>query len=146
MLISFYIIIAISSIGATRRYLHKNEYTDYRLLASSPYAPTVSILAPAYNEGPNIVENVRSLLSLYYNHLELVVINDGSKDDSLQRLIDAYGLEKVDFFCEQPHSCSKRCGAYTKRGTLPTGKLVADKVNGKQSGCAGNVGINIRQP
>src|SRR5687768_3349325 len=97
-LICFYIFIGINSINETREYLNKNEVTDYRLLAASPHAPTVSILAPAYNEGATIVENVRSLLSLYYNKLELVVINDGSKDDSLEKLINAYQLEKVDFY------------------------------------------------
>ncbi len=142
VLISFYIIIAISSIGATRRYLHKNEYTDYRLLASSPYAPTVSILAPAYNEGPNIVENVRSLLSLYYNHLELVVINDGSKDDSLQRLIDAYGLEKVDFFVNSRIPTKEVRGVYKTRHPAYRKLVVVDKVNGGKADAL-NVGINI---
>src|SRR5687768_5252018 len=98
MLLLSYLLIGIFSIGATQRYLRENEFTDYRLLVSSPHDPSVSILAPAYNEGATIIENVRSLLSIYYNHLEVIIINDGSKDDSLQKLIDAYQLEKIDFF------------------------------------------------
>jgi cellulose synthase/poly-beta-1,6-N-acetylglucosamine synthase-like glycosyltransferase len=73
------------SISETRSYLHKNSFTDYRLLASSTETPSMSILAPAYNEGANIIENVRSLLSLHYNNLEVIIINDGSKDDSLEK-------------------------------------------------------------
>jgi len=74
-----YVLIGAFSIGETRTYLNKNSFTDYRVLASSTEAPSMSILAPAYNEATSIVENVRSLLSLHYNNLEVIIINDGSK-------------------------------------------------------------------
>jgi len=141
-LVVFYIFIGMNSIAAVRRYLHKNDFTDYRLLASSSYAPSVSILAPAYNEGPNIVENVRSLLSLYYNKLELVVINDGSKDDSLQRLIDAYGLEKVDFFVNSRIPTKTVRGVYKTKHPAYNKLVVVDKENGGKADAL-NVGINI---
>lgn len=141
-LIIFYIFIGLNSIGETREYLHKNEFTDYRLLASSPHAPTVSILAPAYNEGATIVENVRSLLSLYYNKLELVVINDGSKDDSLQKLIDAYKLEKVDFFVNYSIPTQQVRAVYKTSHPAYNKLVVVDKVNGGKADAL-NVGINI---
>lgn len=94
-LLSFYVFIGIYSIGETRRYLRKNSFTDYTLLASSDHTPGISIVAPAYNEGTTIIQNVRSLLSIYYPQVELIIVNDGSKDDSLQKLIEAYQLEKV---------------------------------------------------
>lgn len=141
-LIIFYIFIGLNSIGETREYLHKNDFTDYRLLASSPHAPTVSILAPAYNEGATIVENVRSLLSLYYNKLELVVINDGSKDDSLQKLIDAYKLEKVDFFVNYSIPTQEVKAVYKTSHPAYNKLVVVDKVNGGKADAL-NVGINI---
>ncbi|HJU45829.1 MAG TPA: hypothetical protein VJ647_03550, partial [Chitinophagaceae bacterium] len=49
VLLFFYLGIAFLSIGETRNYMRKNSFTDYRLLASSPHAPSVSIIAPAYN-------------------------------------------------------------------------------------------------
>lgn len=79
--------------------MRKSSFTDYAVLASSEQSPSISILAPAYNEGANIIENVRSLLNIHYNHVELIVINDGSKDDSLQKLIEAYELEKLPSLC-----------------------------------------------
>ncbi|HEY4651952.1 MAG TPA: glycosyltransferase family 2 protein, partial [Pontibacter sp.] len=85
-----YILLSSLAIVEALKYARKRRLTNYNLLASSPYAPSVSILAPAYNEGANIIENVRSLLSIYYNNLELIVINDGSKDDSMAKLIAAY--------------------------------------------------------
>lgn len=51
LLLLSYILIGLYSIGETRRYMWKNSFTDYRVLASSVHAPSVSILAPAYNEG-----------------------------------------------------------------------------------------------
>ena len=80
MLLLSYLFIGIYSIGETKKHIRKNVFTDYRILATSVHAPTVSILAPAFNEGLNIVENVRSLLSIYYVNLEVIIINDGSKD------------------------------------------------------------------
>ena len=94
-LLCCYMALGVLAIAEALDYFRKSRLTDYTLLASSPYAPSVSILAPAYNEGANIVENVRSLLSIYYNHLELIIINDGSKDDSMQKLIAAYQLERA---------------------------------------------------
>ncbi|WP_126246732.1 glycosyltransferase family 2 protein [Chitinophaga rhizosphaerae] len=141
-LIISYIVIGINSVNETREYLHKNEATDYRLLAASPHAPTVSILAPAYNEGATIVDNVRSLLSLYYNKLELVVINDGSKDDSLQKLIDAYQLEKVDFFVNYRIPTKEVKAVYKTKHPAYNKLVVVDKVNGGKADAL-NVGINI---
>ncbi|HWK07500.1 MAG TPA: sulfatase-like hydrolase/transferase [Puia sp.] len=142
LLIFSYLFIGIYSIGETRKYIHKNRFTDYRLLAASQHAPSVSILAPAYNEGKTIVENVRSLLSIYYNNLELIVINDGSKDDSLQRLIDAYELEGIDFFIDYqiPSKPIKRI--YKSRNAVYSKLIVVDKVNGGKADAL-NAGINI---
>lgn len=53
----------------------------------------ISLLVPAYNEAAGVVESVRSMLTLRYPQHEVVVINDGSRDDTLQCLIDAFELE-----------------------------------------------------
>ena len=97
LLLLFYLFIAGYSIGEVKNYLRKSSFTNYSLLASSEFAPPISILAPAYNEGATIIENVRSLLALHYNNLELIIINDGSKDDTMDKLIKAYDLAKVTY-------------------------------------------------
>lgn len=141
-LLLFYIFIGLFSIGETRKYIHKNKLTDYRLLASSPHAPTVSILAPAYNEGATIIQNVRSLLSLYYSNLEVVIINDGSKDDSLQKLIDAYQLVKVDHHVQYKIATKEVRGVYKSSNPVHKKLVVVDKVNGGKADAL-NVGINL---
>jgi cellulose synthase/poly-beta-1,6-N-acetylglucosamine synthase-like glycosyltransferase len=64
------------------------------LLEREFYKP-VSILVPARNEEAGIVPGVRSLLALHYPEFEVVVVNDGSADATLERLIDAFALVEV---------------------------------------------------
>jgi len=142
LLLTGYTFIGIFSIEETRKYVHKNGFTDYRLLASSIEVPTISILAPAYNEGANIVENVRSLLSMHYHNLELIVINDGSKDDSLQRLIAAYDLYKVVFFYNEQIATKKIRGVYKSHNKIYRKLIIIDKENGGKADAL-NVGVNI---
>jgi cellulose synthase/poly-beta-1,6-N-acetylglucosamine synthase-like glycosyltransferase len=138
----FYVLIGLFSIGATRKYVNKNSFIDYKLLAVSPYAPSISVLAPAYNEGANIIENVRSLLSIYYNNLEVIIINDGSKDNSLQQLITAYDLVRIDFFVSYQISTKPVRGVYKSKNPVYQKLVVVDKVNGGKADAL-NVGINL---
>jgi biofilm PGA synthesis N-glycosyltransferase PgaC len=62
---------------AVRRRLRSIALEDFRDISKSGLAPPVSIVVPAYNESVTIIESVRSLLSLRYPRLELVVVNDG---------------------------------------------------------------------
>lgn len=142
VLVLSYIGIGVFSIGETRDYMHENDFTDYRLLASSPHAPSVSILAPAYNEGATVIENVRSLLSLYYSNIEILIINDGSKDDSLQKLIDAYDLEQVDFYVNYRIPTKQVRGIYKSKNPVYKKLVVVDKENGGKADAL-NVGINV---
>lgn len=142
VLLLSYIAIALFSIGETREYMKKNSFTDYRLLASSPHAPSVTILAPAYNEGATIIENVRSLLSLYYSNLEILIINDGSKDDCLEKLINAYQLEKVPYHIQYKIPTKEVRGIYKSKNPVYKKLVVVDKVNGGKADAL-NVGINV---
>ncbi len=141
-LVLSYLFIGLYSIGETDSYLAKNSFTDYRLLAASPHAPSVSILAPAYNEGKTIIENVRSLLSIYYSNLEVIILNDGSKDDSLEKLIAAFELKKIDFFVNTKIQTKEIRGVYKSINPVYNKLIVVDKVNGGKADAL-NVGVNI---
>ncbi|MCB0837137.1 MAG: glycosyltransferase, partial [Bacteroidetes bacterium] len=52
----------------------------------------ISLLVPAYNEEVSIVDCVRTLLKLDYPAYEVVVINDGSKDDTFEKLATHFNL------------------------------------------------------
>lgn len=137
-----YIFLGTMAIGEAFTYLRKSKLTDYNLLAASPFAPSVSILAPAYNEGGNIVENVRSLLSIYYHHLELIVINDGSKDDSMARLISAYQLVPAQIAYTQQLKTRKVKAVYKSTNPIYSKLLVIDKENGGKADAL-NAGMNL---
>jgi cellulose synthase/poly-beta-1,6-N-acetylglucosamine synthase-like glycosyltransferase len=64
------------------------------LLERDFYKP-VSILVPAHNEEAGIVASIRSMLSLHFPEFEVVVVNDGSTDATLGRMIDAFALVEV---------------------------------------------------
>jgi cellulose synthase/poly-beta-1,6-N-acetylglucosamine synthase-like glycosyltransferase len=144
LLISGNVFIGLYSINAIKKYLRKNSFTNYRVLARSTQTPGISILAPAYNEGANIIENVRSLLSIHYNNLEVVIINDGSKDDSMQKLIDVYDLYKTDIFVNQQLETKPIRGVYKSRNLIYNKLIVVDKENGGKADAL-NVGVNIAQ-
>lgn len=128
--------------GANKEYILKNSLTDYSSIIHSIDAPGFSLIAPAYNEGATIVENVRSLLSLYYTNLEIIIVNDGSKDDSLQRLIEAYDLYPSNFLVEGDLETKKIRGVYKSHNKVFKKLIVVDKENGGKSDAL-NVGINI---
>jgi poly-beta-1,6-N-acetyl-D-glucosamine synthase len=142
LLLLFYVLIIVFSIGELKLYLRKSSFTDYNLLASSEYAPTISILAPAYNEGANIIENVRSLLAVHYNNMELIVINDGSKDDSLEKLIEAYNLVTVPFLVNGKIKTKEIRNIYKSTNSLYHKLTVVDKINGGKADAL-NTGINV---
>jgi biofilm PGA synthesis N-glycosyltransferase PgaC len=144
LLLIGYVLIGLYSIGEVRHYIKKNSFTDYSILAGATQAPSISILAPAYNEGPNIIENVRSLLSIHYNNLEIIIVNDGSKDDSLEKLIAAYNLYKTDFFVNPQIKTKEVRGIYKSRNAVYRKLIVVDKVNGGKADAL-NVGVNISQ-
>ena len=142
LLLCFYIFIGLFSIGEINKYLGKNSFADFRMLAASDHLPGISVIAPAYNEAANIIENVRSMLSIHYNSLELIIINDGSKDDSLQKLIDAYDLYKTDIFVTGKLATKKIRGIYKSKNLVFKKLVIVDKENGGKADAL-NVGVNI---
>lgn len=62
-------------------YLYINEYT---FMESNGFAPFVSIIVPVFNEGKIIKRSVLSLLNLDYQNYEIIIVNDGSSDDTKQ--------------------------------------------------------------
>ncbi len=82
-------VIAARALGADRR---RRDYEAIDDAFDSPFTPGITVVLPAFNEAAGIVESVRSLLDLRYPHHEIVVVNDGSTDDTLTRLRDAFDL------------------------------------------------------
>lgn len=103
-------------------------------------APPISIIVPAYNEEKNIVQSVYSLISLDYPAFEVIIVNDGSKDNMLNELIDAFALEPSEREYETILPYNKIHNIYTSKkfGRL----IVVDKDNGGKAD-AQNAGISV---
>jgi cellulose synthase/poly-beta-1,6-N-acetylglucosamine synthase-like glycosyltransferase len=108
---------------------------------SSEVAPTISVLAPAYNEAMTVSESVRSLLTLRYPSLEVVVINDGSADGTLDVLRRDFDLVAVD-----AAALRRRLDAAPVRGLYRSRRtpalVVVDKENGGKADAL-NVGLDV---
>ncbi|MCI9843496.1 glycosyltransferase family 2 protein [Flavobacterium pectinovorum] len=142
LIMSSYLILAYLSTKALRSYLKKNSFVDYEVLLTSEFAPKLSLIAPAYNEGFTIEENVKSLLSLNYNNYEVIVVNDGSKDNSMEILISTYDLVLTEFKVDLKIETKKIRGIYTSKNTAFKKLIVVDKENGGKADAL-NVGLNI---
>lgn len=139
---SSYVILAVVSATALVRYKRSNEYTDYREVLASPMTPGISLIAPAYNESMTIVENVKSLLSLQYPQLEIVVVNDGSKDDTLAKLIAKYELVEVPYSFDERLTHQEIRGIYKSKHAIYNRLIVVDKKNGGKADAL-NSGLNV---
>lgn len=91
-----YIMITTTALIHVRGHMDEQRYEPLGNRRGNPFVPGVAIVVPAYNEGPVIVETVRSLLSLEYPNTEIIVVNDGSTDETLERLRDAFPLNRVE--------------------------------------------------
>lgn len=103
-------------------------------------APPIALLAPAYNEEPTVVESVRSLLALHYPNFEIVVINDGSKDNTLGVLTEAFDLKRVTRNCDLAAPCQPILGVYAALNQPRL--IVVDKANGGKADAL-NAGVNV---
>jgi cellulose synthase/poly-beta-1,6-N-acetylglucosamine synthase-like glycosyltransferase len=110
-----------------------------RILGSA-ITPSISILAPAYNEEATIAESVTALLALHYANLEVVVINDGSPDRTLDVLTARFALVPIHTIVWKRLE-SKPVRALYRSRTHPN-LLVVDKVNGGKADAL-NTGLNL---
>jgi cellulose synthase/poly-beta-1,6-N-acetylglucosamine synthase-like glycosyltransferase len=139
---SLYVVYALLNVLAViqiRRYLQISELTAADNVFSSLDVP-VSIIVPAYNESDSIVTSIRAMLQLEYPDYEVLVVNDGSTDDTLQKLITEFGLQLF------PEAYRKRLPCQTVRNIYrshryPTLRVI-DKENGGSKADALNAGIN----
>jgi cellulose synthase/poly-beta-1,6-N-acetylglucosamine synthase-like glycosyltransferase len=123
-----------------RRYTARGQVANLRVTLRSPLAPSISVLVTAYNEGPGIIDSVRSLLALDYPDYEIIVINDGSTDDTSARLIEAFGLRPVHWAAQPVLHHRPVRAVYAPRTRLNL--LLIEKENGGKSDAL-NAGISF---
>jgi cellulose synthase/poly-beta-1,6-N-acetylglucosamine synthase-like glycosyltransferase len=137
LLYTFLLIFAIRATVLHQRLLASIRLERFRV---SPFSPPVSIIAPAHNEGQSIAQSVRSFLALDYPSIEVIVVNDGSSDHTLEVLKREFQLLLTDLAYVGEVPCHAVRGLYMSQ-TEPR-LLVVDKEAGGSKADATNAGLN----
>ena len=120
---------------------HRRRWTPRALdtVLRSPATPPISLIVPAYGEETTIADSLRGLLLLNYPHFEVVVINDGSKDRTLDVAVQAFGLMRAPVAYQQPIATEPVRGLY--RSLDHPDLVMIDKANGGKADAI-NAGLN----
>ncbi|MDT8341546.1 MAG: glycosyltransferase [Longimicrobiales bacterium] len=88
-----YLLTTLAAFRALRRYPRRLKTVEVEELMRTAGALPVSLVVPAYNEGASCVEATRALLTLRYPDYHILFVNDGSTDETLERMVAAYEME-----------------------------------------------------
>jgi cellulose synthase/poly-beta-1,6-N-acetylglucosamine synthase-like glycosyltransferase len=122
------------------RYLRRRNIRSRAVVARLASPPVVSVVVPAHNESLTIVESIRALLAFEYEAREIVIVNDGSSDDTLAVLQRTFRLVPAPLAFEQPLPTAEVRGIY--RSIDEPDLVVIDKVSAGSKADASNAGIN----
>ena len=137
---TFYFLFNVLSLAGLLRYRRMVTFVRFSEIFRMPIVKPISVIVPTYNEELGVIESVRSLLSLRYPVFEVIVVNDGSTDTTLTKLIEAFDLRpSKSVFRKSLETKPVRC---IYRSAVHPKLLVVDKVNGKKAD-AMNAGLNV---
>ncbi|MFE1245343.1 glycosyltransferase family 2 protein [Fictibacillus sp. NPDC058756] len=113
------------------------RYEDYM---DASYTKPVSIIVPAYNEELGIKESIRSLLSINYPQYEVIVVNDGSSDQTVETVIEYFKMKKIKKAIQMRIDTQPIKGIY--HSTIHPNLWLVDKINGGKADAL-NAGLNV---
>ena len=139
---SVYLILVVGALLYVRKQLFQSSVVQSDALFKTDLFKSISILVPAYNEADNIVESVESLLKLEYPEYHVIVINDGSSDNTLERLVSHFELIETEIYFKKEIDHQDIKATY-RSPEIPM-LTVIDKTNGGKADSL-NAGINISE-
>lgn len=135
----FYTVLMIGAAAGVILHKRRLRFEDFSHIRHSPLAPPVSVILPAYNEEAVIVQSVLALLKTEYPQLEVVVVDDGSTDSTLTRLIEHFRLSRTHRIY-RPELPTPRPLCFYASTELPQLLVIRKEHSGKAKTL--NVGIN----
>ncbi|MFA5138117.1 MAG: glycosyltransferase [Elusimicrobiota bacterium] len=135
-----YLFLSLVAFWDIHEHLLRNIYGGFEQFSRSPLTPPVSVIVPAYNEAVSIALTVNNLLHLDYMRYEVVIVNDGSTDGTLEELLKVFRLELDPVPVEMPLPTANIRGVY--RSTAHHNLTVVDKENGGKSDAL-NAGLGL---
>ncbi|WHY68228.1 glycosyltransferase [Neobacillus sp. SuZ13] len=140
IVISFYSVILVISFFQLRKEYQLDRVQAYEDYSDEFYTKPVSIIVPAYNEEAGIIQSVRSLLSVDYPTYEVIVVNDGSTDQTLAKVIDHYDMQEIKKAVRKQVETKPIVRIY--QSAVLSNLFLIDKENGGKADAL-NVGLNF---
>jgi len=134
-----YISMLLVAFSAIKKHSHRTISMEKRNFFLSPFTKPVSLLVPIYNEELSVIGSVKSLLQLKYPKFEVILINDGSTDHTLEKILKSFDLKKTQNVFRKQLPCQDIRGIY-ESSAYPD-LMVVDKENGGKADAL-NAGIN----
>lgn len=144
-LIAIYTSLAILAFYKLRKLQSQKSSDVEKVFRDSPFIPGVSIIAPAFNEEKTIINNVISMLTVNYPLFEVVIVNDGSQDNTLELLIDNFDMVETTYAYVEKIKTKPFKRVFKSSNPLYNKLIVVDKENGGTKADASNAGINVAQ-
>jgi cellulose synthase/poly-beta-1,6-N-acetylglucosamine synthase-like glycosyltransferase len=139
----YLVLILIASVELIR-YFRRRAYAGFDDVFANPLTPAVSLILPAHNEEPLIVESVEAMLSLRYPRFEVIVVDDGSTDGTFARLEQSFGLVSLPLVVPPLVPVAGQVhGTWIPRDGRAL--VVVRKDSAGSKGDAANAGINVAQ-
>lgn len=142
LVIFIYSMMLLFSLFQLRKEYRLNKYDIDEEYENITYTKPVSIIVPAYNEEIGIVESVRSLLSLRYPQMEVIVVNDGSTDGTMEQMITQFQMKKIDKVIRKQLHTESIIAVY--QSMIHPHLSLVEKQNGGKADAL-NAGINLSQ-
>jgi len=134
-----YLVLFLLSLRGVFRFTRRTFFSDYRQIMQSEMTWPISVIVAAHNEEKTIIETVRSLRMVNYPEFEIIVVNDGSDDATLQKLIAKFDLSRLDKVYRREIATERVRGIY---GSMDQNIIVIDKERGGKPDAL-NAGINV---
>jgi len=129
---SFYLIL----LFASRKMLKKQKPNwAYNRFVEKP----ISLIVPAYNEEKNIYESIQSFQKQTYKNYEIIIVNDGSKDKTLETVLSKFKFEPIKFEESKFKLCKSKIKAIYRNEEFKM--TLIDKENGGKADSL-NAGID----
>jgi cellulose synthase/poly-beta-1,6-N-acetylglucosamine synthase-like glycosyltransferase len=138
---ALYLILLVFAIKSAYEGFQESEVEDIERIVRSDSLPTITFIIPAYNEEMTIEQSIRTLLQISYRYKQIIVVNDGSTDLTLDVLRHAFALIKIPAASLGTIKTHPIKAFYQSRDYANL--LVVDKVNGGSKADALNAGINV---
>lgn len=131
------------SFGAYHEIVEVQEFDkdDISRTLKTNSLPEITILVPAYNEAESILNCIDNLHSISFVQKKIIIINDGSTDNTLSLLIEHFKMVPCPLYFDSIIETKPIRGVYKSRDALYSELLVIDKENGLKQDAL-NAGIN----